>query len=636
MSIGSVALPCISLSFGTVAPPQKDVISAHVYLGCTKECSSFEVKLLNYGNKYGPQGGTYPITCGMNGHISMGRGSNCPQLITCVVEKTQCQTLAGYESDSGAPEDYLIIDGRCWGEQLSRKIVSASFQNMKGEAIVKELIDNWTSLGHVRNGVELIQNTSDTFDLLKYTNSSITDILNYLASCCDLNGVIGYEYRVEPDGLFSFFPIGAMPNSINPSGLIEHSEYNEDISRVENMISVFGVASKPNVASQDFGTDESTPYIGSTVNAQSNAGQNNLYVSAPGNFSAGQKIFIYNYPYFEENSVASVQSTYIVCGSALQNTYTNPTAVIVFANGSGAQSQGWGPIYSSPAITANSSNKIVGNYSVQVSGPGGAPGTGVIFYWGKANPISMFTFPFINLNICTSIAAGVFIAFYDQSFNTVGQYFEEVMNDGNFHQIQLQGGPASATDGWTPGTGGWNGAANFDLSNIIAIMITMMTTSGVTFYIDGMYFGGAMYSGSSAGSASIATYGERDYSETDDQLLTDAACNFRAQALVNYYKDLAKSFTLKTTVLDYGTNIIQGGDTVTLNLPNIGISNGSYRVDSCEYYIDQTLKDPCLEVTLSVGKVSPLLADYMMALRGVKGYGSVEKLNRTKQPRLVH
>jgi hypothetical protein len=507
---------------------------------------------------------------------------------------------------------------------------------MKGEAIVKELIDDWTSLGHVRNGVELIQDTSDTFDLLKYTNSSITDILNYLASCCDLNGVIGYEHRVEPDGLFSFFPIGAMPNSISLSGLIEHSEYNEDISRVENMISVFGVASKPNVASEDFGTDEATPYIGSTVNAQSNAGQNNLYVSAPGNFSAGQKIFIYNYPDFEENSVASVQSTYIVCGSALQNTYTSPAAVIVFANSSGAQSQGWGPVYSSPTISANSSNKIVGNYSVQVSGPGGAPGTGVIFYWGKANPVSMFTFPFINLNICTSVAAGVFIAFYDQSFNTVGQYFEEVMNDGNFHQIQLQGGPASATDGWTPGTGGWNGAANFDWSNIIAIMITMMTTSSVTFYIDGMYFGGAMYSGSSAGTASIATYGERDYSETDDQLLTDAACNFRAQALVNYYKDLAKSFALKTTVLDYGTNIIQGGDTVTLNLPNIGISNGSYRVDSCEYYIDQTQKDPCLEVTLSVGKVSPLLADYMMALRGVKGYGSVEKLNRTKQPRLVH
>jgi hypothetical protein len=624
------------MAFGTVAPPQSDVISAEVYLGCTKECSSFEVKLLNYGNKYGPQGGTYPITCGMNGHISIGRGANCPQLITCIVEKTQCQTLAGYESDSGAEEDYLIIDGRCWGEQLSRKVVSASFQNMKGEAIVKELIDDWTSLGHVRNGVELIQNTSDTFDLLKYTNSSITDILNYLASCCDLNGVIGYEYRVEPDGLFSFFPIGAMPNSINLSGLIEHSEYNEDISRVENMISVFGVASKPNVASQDFGTDESTPYIGSTVNAQSNAGQNNLYVSAPGNFSAGQKIFIYNYPDFEENSVASVQSTYIVCGSALQNTYTSPAAVIVFASSSGVQSQGWGPVYSSPTITANSSNKIVGNYSVQVSGPGGAPGTGVIFYWGKANPISMFVFPFINLNICTSVAAGVFIAFYDQSFNTVGQYFGEVMNDGNFHQIQLQGGPASAADGWTPGTGGWNGSANFDWSNIIAIMITMMTTSGVTFYIDGMYFGGAMYSGSSAGTASIATYGERDYSETDDQLLSDLACNFRAQALINYYKDLAKSFTLKTTVLDYGTNIIQGGDTITLNLPNIGISNGSYRVDSCEYYIDQTQKDPCLEVTLSVGKVSPLLADYMMALRGVKGYGSVEKLNRTKQPRLVH
>ncbi|HML03039.1 MAG TPA: hypothetical protein VK487_06660 [Candidatus Bathyarchaeia archaeon] len=632
----SVALPCISLAFGAVALPQSDVVSAHVYLGCTKEVSSFEVKLLNYGNKYGPQGGTYPITCGLNGHISMGRGANCPLLLTGIVTKTQCQTLAGYESDSGAEEDYLIVDGLCWGEQLSRKLVSASFENMKGEAIVEELINDWTSLGHVRNGVDLIQSTSDTFDLLKYANSSITDILNYLASCCDLNGVIGYEYRVEQDGLFSFFPIGAMPNSINLNGVFEHSEYNEDISQVLNMISVFGVASKPNVASMNFGTNESTPYIGSTVNAQSNAGQNNLYVSAPTNFSGGQKIFIYNYPNFEENSVASVQSTYIVCGSALQNTYMSPAAVIVFANSSGAQSQGWGPIYSSPTITANSSIVFTGNYSVQVSGPGGAPGTGVIFYWGKANPISMFTFPFINLNICTTVAAGVFVAFYDQSFNTVGQYFEEVMNDGNFHQIQLQGGPASATDGWTPGTGGWNGSPNFDWSNIIAIMIIMMTTSGVTFCIDGMYFGGAMYSGSSAGSASIATYGERDYSETDDQLLTDAACNFRAQALVNYYQSLAKSFTLKTTVLDYGTDIIQGGDTITLNLPNIGISNGSYRVDSCEYYIDQTLKDPCLEVTLSVGKVSPLLADYMMALRGVKGYGSVEKLNRTKQPRLVH
>jgi hypothetical protein len=636
MSIGSVAIPVVSMAFGTVAPPQKDVISAYVYLGCTKECSSFEVKLLNYGNKYGPQGGTYPIVCGMNGHISMGRGANCPQLITCIVEKTQCQTLAGYESDSGAPEDYLIIDGRCWGERLSRRVVNKTYVNMKGEAIVKDLMDNWAGLGHNRSGTELIQNTSDTFDLLKYTNSSITDILNYLAGCCDLNGVIGYEYRVEPDGLFSFFPIGASPNSINLSGLIEHSEYNEDISRVQNMISVFGVASKPNVASQDFGTDESTPYIGSTVNATSQAGQNNLYVSSPSNFTAGQKIFIYYYPYFEENSVSSIQSTYIVCGSALLNTYPSATAVIVFANSSGVQSQGWGPYWGNPTITAESTVKIVGNYSVKVSGSGGSPGTGVIFYWGKSNPLSMFTFPTLNLSIYTSVAASVYIGLWDTSYRMVGQYCQQIMNDGNFHQISLNGGPAAATDGWTTGTGGWNGDPNFDWGNIVAIVIGMTTTSGITFYIDGLYFGGAQYSGAVQGSASIASYGERDYSETDDQLLTDAACNFRAQALLNYYKDLAKSFTLKTTVLDYGTNIIQGGDTVTLNLPNIGISNGSYRVDSCEYYIDQSQKDPCLEVTLSVGKVSPLLADYMMALRGVKGYGSVEKLNRTKQPRAVH
>jgi hypothetical protein len=293
-------------------------------------------------------------------------------------------------------------------------------------------------------------------------------------------------------------------------------------------------------------------------------------------------------------------------------------------------SQGWGPLYSSPTITAESTIKIIGSYSIKVSGSGGASGTGVIYYWGKSNPLSMLTFPTWNVYIYTTVASTLYINLWDTNYRMVGQVTEQISNDGKFHQISINSGPSQATDGWTPGTGGWTGDPNFDWGNIVSVQIGVTTSSAVTFYIDGMYFGGARYSATSAGTASIASYGERDYSETDEELLSDLACNFRASALVNYYKDLAKSFTLKTTVLDYGTNIIQGGDTVTLKLPNIGI-NGSYRVDSCEYYIDQTQKDPCLEVTLSVGKVSPLLADYMIALRSVKGSGSVEKLARTKK-----
>ena len=61
----SVEIPKMAVVFGSVTPPQGDVIDCRVHLGCTKEVSSFEVLLQNWDKKYSP-GGTSPISVGMD------------------------------------------------------------------------------------------------------------------------------------------------------------------------------------------------------------------------------------------------------------------------------------------------------------------------------------------------------------------------------------------------------------------------------------------------------------------------------------------------------------------------------------------------------------------------------------------
>ena len=54
MAVVEPAAPAIGLIFGAVAPPQADVVELFVHLGCSKEVSSYEVKLYNWNAKYSP------------------------------------------------------------------------------------------------------------------------------------------------------------------------------------------------------------------------------------------------------------------------------------------------------------------------------------------------------------------------------------------------------------------------------------------------------------------------------------------------------------------------------------------------------------------------------------------------------
>ncbi|MCW4029500.1 MAG: hypothetical protein NWE92_07625 [Candidatus Bathyarchaeota archaeon] len=249
----SINPPAVAIVFGYVTPPQGDVIELTIHFGCTKEVSSFEVVLQNWNGKYSPNG-TYPITVGSDGSLSVGRGATCPLMMTCRVESLKYQATP--------TENYLAVSGRCWGERLFRRVVSKTYENKKGEEIVKDLLDYYIGLSHNRDGTELVENTDTTYTRLEYKDTPVMDILQAIADSSDKQGTIGYDFRVAPDGKFEFFPKNTKTSNVSLSERIESSEYTKDILRVRNRASVYGAADKSVPADKDAWTESLTPADG--------------------------------------------------------------------------------------------------------------------------------------------------------------------------------------------------------------------------------------------------------------------------------------------------------------------------------------------------------------------------------------
>jgi hypothetical protein len=232
----SLGLPVCAVVFGLVTPPQSDVLELKVHLGCTDEVSSFECLLQNFDKKYS-LGGSSPIDVGVDGSVSIGRGANCPLVATVTVEEIKAQSNA-------AGESFLRVLGRCWGERLFRRVVTKTYENQKGEAVVKDIIDNYVGLSHVRDSVELVEDTDTTYTKLEYENTPVFDILKYVAKTADKAGAIGFDFRVAPDGKFEFFPKDSKTSTVSLSERLETSEYRKSILRKRDKVMVFGAAEK--------------------------------------------------------------------------------------------------------------------------------------------------------------------------------------------------------------------------------------------------------------------------------------------------------------------------------------------------------------------------------------------------------
>jgi len=662
--VGEVPIPTVALTFGSVEPPEGDVLDLKVHLGCTKEISSFSCLLQNFDKKYTV---TNPINVGDNGSISIGRGVNCPLILTGRVEEIEPQ--------STPVENYIRVRGRCCGEKIFRRVVTKTYENEKGEAIVKDLIDNYVGLSHVRNSTELIEDTDTTYTLLEYENTPVFDILKYIAESADKAGVIGFDFRVEYDGKFAFFPKNSKTSPISLSEKIEHSRYSKDIHRVRNKIIVYGAAEKCNDSSKDFGTDMATPYKGSKVDQSSATGQKNLYVTSTTDFAVGDKIWIYMYPDYEENEVESiVAGDHLVCANNLQHTYGINTGVIVYP--------GWGPTSAGTTITADTTNKEVGNRSVKIAVNDGGGWGGALYHWDS--PIDMNKYVSHNFFIESSVTISGVISLRDANFKQASSTNLSVSDDGNFHFVSVKGGRKNQD--------AWGVESGFDWSKIIEVEIRM-NASVLDYWIDGMFFGHKRWEATQEDSssqsdlisdaasgqkdvvvvdASIFSVGDfvwikddnageyndvsavntvtntltmvnnlgntytvaangkvwidpRELTETDEELHSDHECELRAKALLDHLSQPAESITVRSTCLDYGTNRLLPGDKIPVVLPNENIDS-NYRIISAEYHV--TARDQTLEITLELGKEKPLLADYLYGLRS--GAVTLERLARTK------
>jgi len=535
----SVGIPKMAVVFSSVTPPQGDIIDCRVHLGCTNEVSSFDLLLQNWDKKYS-LGGSYPINVGMDGSISIGRGTNVPQIITCRVESVKCE--------STPTENYIRVSGRCLGEKLFRKVVTKTYENKKGEEIVKDLLDYYVGLSHNRGGTELVEDTSTTYTKLEYENTPVFDILKYIAASADKQGVIGFDFRIAPDAKFEFFPRLSKTSPVSLNELIETSEYQKDISRVRNKVTVYGVADKSAPLDKDAWTESLTP--------------------SDGVWSVEQA----------ENTI-SLDSESKVKGSYSIKTVTGTAEMAI------------------PAFTLNSGKEV------------------------NANLYPLLSFYIALAQYCiTSIR----ITLYDIAGKTAYRD-EDVANDEKWYKIDLKVGSVNALE-WV------NVQSGFDWSQIKKIRF-MGTYSGGeqntrAMWIDALYFGGRRYSSTQEDTGSQNAYGLRELVEVNEELYSDNECMLHAKALLVNLKDPAEYLTIKSTVIDYGNTPLLAGDKIHVALPNENV-DADFRILSVEYHVDA--KTQTLELTMELGRETPLLADYLYTLRRKTSHLSRYKIARVIQ-----
>ncbi len=538
----SVAFPVVALVFGSVTPPQGDVLNLRVHLGCTNEVSSFSCLLQNFDKKYTD---TYPITVGVNGSLSVGRGANCPLMATIRVEEVTCE--------SSPVENYLRVKGRCWGEKLFRRVITKTYENQKGEDIVKDLIDYYAGLSHVRDSTELIEDTDTTYTLLEYENTPVFNVLKYIASSADKNGVVGFDFRVEPDAKFAFFPRNSKTSPVSLSELIESSEYRRDIHRIRNRIMTYGARGRPYPMDVDGQTWSDS--------LSENLTQVNYWLEhALGKWEP-----------LTANTTMSIETSSVFQGSKCVK--ATCTAYMYYVSFWWVFTDGYVNANRYPAlvfaIKADSHHSL--SHSIELHDGSGYDNV----VWRG------FTIPKTDEWGVIKLEIGK---------NHVDEWTESVFNVSDFR---------------------------WDLIRGVRFSVNQKSSEYGDVWVDMFYFGKGRWEArrplaSQEPTGSQTAYGVRELAEVDEELHSDNECDLRAKALLAHLENPAEYITVSSTVIDYGTNVLLPGDKIHVTLPNENI-DADYRIISVEYRLNAATQT--LEVVLELGKETPLLADYLYTLQ---------------------
>jgi hypothetical protein len=185
-------------------------------------------------------------------------------------------------------------------------------------------------------------------------------------------------------------------------------------------------------------------------------------------------------------------------------------------------------------------------------------------------------------------------------------WHEFTVGYGKWFQTQVQVGGVNADV--------WQVESGFDWTSVkkVRVVCWFDSVGSGSFWVDGLFFGGRQYSAVQEDASSQNSYGLREVVEVNEELWSDDECVSHGKALLANLKDPAESLTVSSTVVDYGGTPLLAGDRVHVTLPNEGVDS-DFRVLSAEYNVDA--KTQTLETALELGRETPLLADYVYALR---------------------
>jgi hypothetical protein len=502
--VSAPAKPVSVVVLGAVTVSAADIRRIFVHLGKTEECSSWEVELQNWDEKYSP-GGTYPLALGAAGHIDLGRVESPPKLIT-----TRTEDLDYIEkTDENGEIDYSVkVSGRCVGEKYFRKHVNKSYYSAKGEDVVADIIDNFVDLDHVRDTVELIEDTSTTFAKLTYMDKPAHDILKDIASDSDLSGAIGYDFRVAPDGLFEFFPRASKAWAGSATDWIENSSYKLAVTAVRNCVKVFGWKGAFMPRQRDRWTGSSNAMwspLGGTCTV-------NPVTSDP-----TAALGTYCMKILRESGYAYLQARLTFTDEDSENT------VIVVEGDEKMVFTIRHSIDNNPAIDpANITLWLL------------APDTSNYFY---VEYVSSDYADWVLHEIPLGVAQE-----YDADTNPTGNW-KKVGNPDwrNLTGMELHTWYSAGVEFWVA----------FD-----------------AFHFTNQRFYGFFESAASQGAYGLREFPP----VVDEALTSDTACSLRAQAIINSMKNPRASFKVDSTCLDYGRTPVLAGDTLPIVLPNENVN----------------------------------------------------------------
>ncbi len=606
MSVPIAALKLEITHGSTVVVPSDDddVSDPKIHLGMLNEVSSFDLKLVNEEGKYSkPSSDTY-VGVGDSLKIWIGRkGEYLTKILTGRIEEVEC--------NSQQAEHYMTIRGRDLGEDLFRKNVLKTYENMEGSLIVKDVIENYTSLGHVRDSVELIEGTGTVYQKLEFQDVPVFDVLKQVANSAvgSVSGAVGYDFKIAPDGLFEFFERMQKTSVASLTGMIEYSTHRKDIHRIRNWIRIFGAIGKKYPLDGDQWTEYDWVYLHARLVSDAWEGQRDIVVDDVSPFEVGDEIHLYYWPDQERNTIESIDpvNSIITMVDNLSHAYPANTLAHVIKRGSHIGGFWYGSGFD---VQVENGKVIAGSRSVKLVGSG-VPWDGIAFTLPRGYEIDCDEYPFLQFFIAApnTYSGHGWISLED--VNGVDATREmTITSDEEWNTVQASCGKKSESE-WTP----WIYMP--DWKKVMSIFISLSALSNGSFWIDGMFFDKKRWESLQEDAVSINTYGKRELIETNEEFHSDDAVYQRARSLLAYLKDPAEYLTVETSLLTGDNLNVFPGEKIPISIPNDNI-NSNYRIVS----VDHRIRGTELETTLELGWEPPLyptlFSDYAERMKSLE------------------